>query len=94
VPVHDQRHVSSGHLSGQANQINTVAAWNIVIAHKDLDEGVAYRITKTILSQRNLVVMVGAAAGSTLAANASKNTVVAYHVGARRALMELGVTPP
>jgi TRAP-type uncharacterized transport system substrate-binding protein len=35
---------------GQTSQINTVAAWNIAIAHKDLHEGVAYRITKCILS--------------------------------------------
>jgi uncharacterized protein len=84
----------AGTYRGQTNQINTVAAWNIAIAHKDLDEGVAYRITKTVLSQRNLAATVGAAAGSTLAANATKNTVVPYHVGARRALAELGVSLP
>jgi uncharacterized protein len=65
---------------------NTVAAWNIAIAHKDLHEGVAYRITKCILSQPNLAPTVGAAARSTLAANATKNTVVPHHLGARRAL--------
>lgn len=84
----------AGTYRGQTNQINTVAAWNVAIAHKDLDEGVAYRITKTVLSQRNLAATVGAAAGSTLAANATKNTVVPYHVGARRALTELGVSIP
>jgi TRAP-type uncharacterized transport system substrate-binding protein len=83
-----------GTYRGQTNQISTVAAWNIVIAHKDLDEGIAYRITKTILSQQNLAAIVGAAARSTLAANAAKNTVVPYHIGARLALKELGVTLP
>jgi uncharacterized protein len=82
----------AGTYRGQTNQIDTVAAWNVAIAHKDLDEGVAYRVTKSILSQPNLAATVGAAARSTLAANATKNTVVPYHVGARRALAELGVT--
>ena len=84
----------AGTYRAQTNQIDTVAAWNIAIAHKDLDEGIAYRITKTVLSQQNLAATVGAAAGSTLAANATKNTVVPYHVGARRALAELGVSLP
>jgi hypothetical protein len=44
------------------------------------------RITKYILSQPNLAPTVGATARSTLAANATKNTVVPYHLGARRAL--------
>jgi TRAP-type uncharacterized transport system substrate-binding protein len=73
----------AGTYRGQTSQINTVAVWNIAIAHKDLHEGVAYRITKCILSQPNLAPTVGAAARSTLAANATKNTV---HLGARRAL--------
>lgn len=47
---------------GQTGQINTVAAWNIAIAYKDLHEGVAYRITKRILSQPTLAPTVGAAA--------------------------------
>ena len=73
----------AGTYRGQTSQINTVAAWNIAIAHKDLHEGVAYCITKCILSQPNLAPTVGAAARSTLAANATKNTV---HLGARRVL--------
>jgi TRAP transporter TAXI family solute receptor len=84
----------AGTYRGQTSQIDTVAAWNVVIAHKDLDEGVAYRITKSVLSEPNLAATVGAAARSTLAANAGKNTVVPYHVGARRALAELGATVP
>ena len=40
----------AGTYRGQTSQINTVAAWNIAIAHKDLHEGVAYCITKCILS--------------------------------------------
>jgi uncharacterized protein len=47
---------------GQTSQINTVAAWNIAIAYKDLHEGVAYRITKRIRAQPTLAPTVGAAA--------------------------------
>jgi TRAP transporter TAXI family solute receptor len=76
---------------GQAAKIETVAAWNVVIAHKDLDEGLAYNITKAVLTAKDLQVTAGAAASSTNASNASKNTVVPYHAGAIRALAELGV---
>ena len=81
----------AGTYRGQTAKVETVAAWNVVIAHKDLDEGLAYRITKAVLAAKDLPTTAGAAASSTNAANASKNTVVPYHPGAIRALAELGV---
>ncbi|HEY4083641.1 MAG TPA: TAXI family TRAP transporter solute-binding subunit, partial [Burkholderiaceae bacterium] len=77
---------------GQALPLTSVAAWNMVIAHKDLPEPVAYAVTKAVLTSKDLVQLVGAPGGSTKARNAEVNKVVPYHPGAVRALAELGVT--
>ena len=82
----------AGTYRGQQATIETVAAWNVVVAHQDLPEDLAYRITRAVLTAPDLSASVGAAAASTTAANATKNSVVPYHAGARRALAELGVT--
>jgi TRAP transporter TAXI family solute receptor len=75
---------------GQKAGLKTVAAWNVVIAHKDLDEKAAYTITKAIMTAPDISAA-GPAAASTKPVNATKNTVVPYHPGAVRALAELGV---
>jgi len=76
---------------GQTTPLTSVAAWNMVIAHKDLPEATAYAITKAVLSSKDLVQLVGASGGSTKAQNAEVNKVVPYHPGAVKALAELGV---
>lgn len=76
---------------GQAAALKSVAAWNVIIAHKDLSDSTAYLITKAVLSAKDLVQAVGAAAGSTKAQNAGVNKVAPYHPGAAKALAEMGV---
>lgn len=77
---------------GQTLPLTSVAAWNMVIAHKDLPEPLAYAVTKAVLTSKDLVQFVGAPGGSTRARNAEVNKVVPYHPGAVRALAEMGVT--
>ncbi len=79
-----------GTYRGQTAPIKTVAAWNVVVAHKDMPEATAYALTKAVLSAKDLSGA-GPAAASTRAENAGKNKVVPYHPGAIRALSELGV---
>jgi TRAP transporter TAXI family solute receptor len=74
---------------GQSAPLKSVAAWNVVIAHKDLPDAVAYAITKAVLSSKTLVEAIGPAARSTSAKNAGVNTIVPYHPGAERAMKEL-----
>ncbi|MBV8392905.1 MAG: TAXI family TRAP transporter solute-binding subunit, partial [Alphaproteobacteria bacterium] len=59
----------AGTYRGQTAPLRSVAAWNVVIAHKDLPDATAYAITKVVLSSTNLVADAGAAAASTKAAN-------------------------
>jgi TRAP-type uncharacterized transport system substrate-binding protein len=74
---------------GQAAPLRSVAAWNVVIAHKDLPEATAYAITKAVLTSKILADAVGPVALSTSAKNAGVNTILPYHPGAERALKEL-----
>jgi uncharacterized protein len=80
-----------GIYKGQTGTIASVAAWNVIIAHKALDEPVAYALTKAILGHADIVAAVGAAAGGTKAHNAIANKTVLYHPGAARYLGEAGV---
>lgn len=84
--------IPPGAYRGQTAPIASVAAWNAVIAHKDLPEATAYAITHAVLSVPDLVAIVGPVAAGTRAANAGTNTILPYHPGAARALRELGAT--
>lgn len=68
---------------GQASALKSVAAWNFVMAHKDLPEADAYWLTRTVLSASDPKA-IHASAGPTRAANAPNNTVVPFHPGALR----------
>lgn len=83
--------VAAGTYRGQTAPLTSVAAWNMVIAHKDLPEDTAYTITKAVLTSKDLVQLIGAPGGSTTAQNAEVNKVLPYHPGAVRALAEMGV---
>ncbi len=75
---------------GQTTALNSVAAWNFVMAHKDLPESDAYWITRTVLSVADPKIL-HASAQPTRAENAVNNTVVPFHPGALRYLRERGV---
>jgi uncharacterized protein len=80
-----------GTYQGQAAIITSVAAWNIIVAHKDLPEPVAYALTRAILGHPDIVAAAGPAAAGTRAPNAPLNRTVPYHAGAARYLGEVGV---
>jgi uncharacterized protein len=76
---------------GQSGALKSVAAWNFVMAHKDLSDADAYWITRTVLSATDPKA-IHASAGPTRAANAFNNTVVLFHPGALKFYREQGVT--
>ena len=75
---------------GQTSPIKSVAAWNFVMAHKDLPDADAYFITKTILSAKDPKA-IAASAEPTRSANARNNTVVPFHTGALQFYEEQGL---
>jgi uncharacterized protein len=83
--------VAANTYRGQSQVIRSVAAWNIIIAHRDLPDSVAFDLTRAILGSPGIVDATRGAGVGTTAANASKNRVIAYHPGAARYLKERGL---
>jgi TRAP transporter TAXI family solute receptor len=81
--------IPAGTYRGLTTPLKSVAAWNVVIAHKDLPDATAYAITKAVLSSKTLVEVIGPAARSTNVRHTGVNTIVPYHSGAARAIKEL-----
>jgi uncharacterized protein len=75
----------------QNQALNSVAAWNFVVAHLGMSEADAYWITRTVLGASD-PKLIHASAGPTRAANAGNNTVVPFHPGALRYYREQGIT--
>lgn len=76
---------------GQASALNSVAAWNFIVAHKGLPDADAYWITRTVVGAADPAKDLHSSAGPTRAANAPNNTVVPFHPGALRYYRERGV---
>jgi uncharacterized protein len=74
----------------QSQPIRSVAAWNIIIAHRDLPEAAGYALAKAILGASGVAEATRGAGVGTKAENAGKNRVIAYHPGAARYLKERG----
>lgn len=86
--------VPAGTYKGQAGPIRSVAAWNFVIAHKDLPDAQAYAIAKAALTVADPAARIHPFAAGTRAANAPSNRVVPFHPGAARYLAEAGIALP
>jgi uncharacterized protein len=82
--------VAAGAYKGQQTAIRSVAAWNVILANKDLPDAAAYALTKAILGAPGIIEATKGAGTGTKAEYASKNLVIAYHPGAARYLKERG----
>lgn len=69
----------------------TLGVYNFGIAHKDMSEDLAYRITKTILENNDRMVQGHAAAKESVLANVTRNTFLPFHPGAVKYYKEKGV---
>lgn len=82
--------IAAGTYRNQRTPLKSVAAWNFVMAHKDLPEADAYWITRTVLAAAD-PRSIHASAGPTRAENAANNTVVPFHAGALKYYRERGI---
>jgi TRAP transporter TAXI family solute receptor len=69
----------------------TVGLYNFAIAHKDMADGTAYAITRTVLENNARLAKGHPAARETIAANAVRNSFLAFHPGAARYYAEKGI---
>lgn len=72
----------------------TLGVFNFFIAHKDLPDDVAYRITKTVLENNAAVVKGHASGKETVIQNWDRNGFLPFHPGAVRYYKEKGITVP
>jgi TRAP transporter TAXI family solute receptor len=79
---------------GQTAEIGSVSAWNFVVANKDLPPELAYAITKAILSAADPKSEIYPTASGTVAGNAAKNRIMAFHPGTMRFYAEAGIKLP
>ena len=86
--------IPAGTYKGQTAEIRSVAAWNFVVANKDLSIDAAYAITRAILSANDPMSEIYPTAAGTLARNANKNRVLPFHSGAMRFYAEAGIALP
>lgn len=83
--------VPKGVYKQQAADQKTIGLYNFAIASKDMSDATAYAITKTILENNPAMLRAHAAAKETVAANASRNTILTFHPGAVRYYKEKGI---
>ncbi len=69
----------------------TVGLYNFAIAHKDMADGTAYAITRTVLENNARLVKGHPAARETVAVNAVRNSFLPFHPGAARYYAEKGI---
>jgi uncharacterized protein len=83
--------VPAGSYKNQSAEIQSVSAWNFVVANKDLPTDTAYAITKAVLSAADPKTEIYPTAAATRAANAAADRFLPFHEGARRFYAEAGI---
>ncbi len=83
--------VPAGSYRGQTAPVRSVAAWNFVVAHKDMPDAVAARLTRIALSSADPARDIHASAAGTRRENAVTNGVLPFHPGALAVYREWGV---
>jgi uncharacterized protein len=79
---------------GQSTPIGSVAAWNFVVAHKDMPEAMAATITRLALSAQDPVKDIHASAAGTRKDNAQLNGIIPFHLGAQDVYRQAGIKLP
>jgi uncharacterized protein len=83
--------VSAGSYRGQTNALRSIAAWNFVIAHKDMPEATAALLTKLALTSSEPAKDIHSSAAGTRKENAGTNSFLPFHPGALAVYREMGV---
>jgi TRAP transporter TAXI family solute receptor len=91
MPEFTESTIPKGLYKQQTADQSSVGLYNFAIANKEMPDALAYTITRTILENNPTMLRAHAAARDTVAANASRNTVLTFHPGAVRYYKEKGI---
>jgi TRAP transporter TAXI family solute receptor len=86
--------IPKGTYKSVTSDLKTVGVFNFFIVHKDIDNDLAYRITKAVLENNDAMVKGHAAAKETVLANWKANTFLPFHPGAVKYYKEKGIAIP
>jgi uncharacterized protein len=81
----------AGVYPGQTRSLAALAAWNFVVAHKDLPDSRADAILRAVLQGGDPAKDIHPFAAETRAANAAQNRVIPFHPAAIRFYREIGI---
>lgn len=90
-PFMAKTEVPAGTYANQKAPVKSISAWNFILAHADLPEEAAYRITRSMISAQVPEREIHAFAKGVSAVNAPANRIIPFHPGAVRALKERGI---
>ena len=91
LPMLSPTTLAPGTYPGQTAPIISFAAWNFIVGHRGMDEGLAHAITRAVLSVADPAREIAPVAAATRAANAANNRILPFHPGAARYYREAGV---
>lgn len=93
-PFLSPAHVPANTYRGQTAPLTTIAAWNFVVAHKDLPDARATAILRAVFGAADPARDIHPFAADTRAENAGTNRVVPFHPAAQRFYREAGIALP
>jgi hypothetical protein len=76
---------------GQTADVQTIAVWNSVVCHKDMSEDMAYKITKAIFENKQMLVATHKIAEFTVPEASAKKSPIPVHPGALKYYKEIGI---
>ncbi len=86
--------VPAGTYRGQDAAIATFAAWNFVVANRDLPDVTAAAITRAVLGASDPARQMHVMAAATRGENAANNRILPFHPAAARVYAERGIALP
>src|SRR5712692_3883571 len=86
--------VPAGTYPSLARDYQTIGLYNFTVAHKDLPDGLVYKIVKAAFDNHDELVKAQSSAKETIPANISRDSVLPLHPGAERYYREIGIPIP
>ncbi len=90
-PEYSKMTIPAGTYSGQTEDAVTVGNWTTLIAHRDMDEEVAYNITKAIIENKESLIKAHSFFTDLAPENIIDSCIAPLHPGAERYYNEIGV---
>ncbi|MFC7705901.1 TAXI family TRAP transporter solute-binding subunit [Plastorhodobacter daqingensis] len=93
-PVFTSYTLAAGTYDGMAEDVQTIAIPNVLVVHAEMDEDLAYQITRTLFEHVDELIAIHPAANDTTVDFSLSSTPIPFHPGAIRYYEEIGAEVP